>query len=80
MKIRNKFYVAADKVTTDMEQATVADPCEGNSRWVKSTLKDAIAHANQILDKEPQRTHVAISQIVRVVRRKNTPHIVEVVR
>lgn len=89
MKIRNRFYVAAPSVTTEREQAQ--DNTEKNvhlavssgdrsGKWTRKDLKAAIAHAEQILELEPSKDHVAVVQIVRVVRRKKAPVVVEVVK
>ena len=77
MKVRNKFYVATDKVTTDLEQQDRKTDPFPTARWTKPTLEDAIEHAEAILEKEPRREHVAIVRIVRIVRRKKAPLIVE---
>lgn len=87
-KVRNKFYVAAPNVTTNSEQDQINDDTvrlstdsgDRNGKWTRPTLPAAIAHAETILEKEPNRDHVAIVQIVRIVRRKKLPAVVEVVR
>lgn len=48
-------------------------------KWTRRDLKDAIKHAEQILEAQPNRDHVTIVKIVRVVRRKKAPVVVEVV-
>lgn len=81
-KIRNKFYVAHPKVHTNFEQATdnestvIARP----QRWTRKTLKDAVAHAEAILEANPQQDEACVVQIIRRVRRKKQPLIVETVR
>lgn len=79
--VRNRFYVAADRMLSESEQGTDNTiPQSHGCRWSKKTLAQAIAHAEEILDKEPAKETVAIVQIVRVVRRKRAPVVVEVVR
>jgi hypothetical protein len=78
VKIRNRFYVAAPAVTTHTEQDQANT--ERSARWTHPTLKAALAHAETILEENPNKDHVAVVQIVRVVRRKKAPVVVEVVR
>jgi hypothetical protein len=88
VKIRNRFYVAAASVTTNREQGQVNEPKNvhlsgpnnDGGRWTRPTLAAAVAHAQQILEDNPSQDHVAITQIVRIVRRKKAPVVVEVVR
>lgn len=87
MKVRNKFYVAAANVTSFAEQDAEDRPLNisgssqvGYGRWTKPTLALAIAHAETILEKDPTKDHVAIAQIVRVVRREKQPFVVETVK
>lgn len=93
VKIRNRFYVAAEKVTSASEQDQVNDPTkvhladgmkrtplQQSGKWTRPTLKAAIAHAEQILEANPTQDHVAIVQIVRTVRRKKAPLVVETVK
>lgn len=49
-------------------------------KWTRKTLDDAVNMAEQMLEAQPERDHVAIVQIVRIVRRKKAPITVEVVR
>lgn len=93
MKVRNKFYVAAPSVTAEHEQAEPnlegKVPLAGGPlpkglinrpRWTRHTLADALKHAEQMLEADPKLEHVAVTQIVRVVRRKKAPVVVEVVK
>lgn len=88
VKIRNRFYVASPSVTKDLEQAQdnlpdqtdLATHHQGAGKWTRKKLADVVAQAEVILAQDPQKDHVAIVQIVRVVRRKVAPIIVEVVR
>lgn len=59
MKVKKRFYVAAQHILTN--------------DWAKTSLEDAIAHAKEILDSEPNRDMIAISQIIYVVKRETTP-------
>jgi hypothetical protein len=80
-KVRNKFYVAADSVTRHSEQgqdnAYAAGQTSGARPWTKKSLDDAIKQAGDILEAEPSRDHVAIVRIIRIVRRKKSPLVVE---
>lgn len=90
VKVRNRFYVAAPSVTTAAEQDYVNTenlvslqtlPNEpGNGKWTRHLLKDTIEQAEKILEANPKQDHVAIVQIVRIVRRKKMPLVVETVR
>jgi hypothetical protein len=90
MKVRNRFYVAAPSVTTESEQAQDNIPGKGvrlsvspndrGGRWTRKNLADAIKHAEEVLDQDPNKDHVAIVRIVRVVRRKKAPVVVEVIK
>lgn len=89
MKVRNRFYVAATSVTSNSEQAQdntsdkvhlAVSSGDRHGKWTRKNLKDAIKHAEDLLELEPSKDHVAIVQIVRVVRRKKAPVVVEVVR
>ena len=75
MKIVNKFYVASDRVTTEREQSN-----QPLNRWTKKTLAEAIKHAEELLEKEPHQEFKAIVQIIRIVRRKRAPIVVERVK
>lgn len=89
MKVRNRFYVAAPSVTTSSEQAQdnlegkvrlSVSPNDRNGKWTRKTLAAAISHAETMLEQDPSKDHIAIVQIVRVVRRKKAPVVVEVVK
>jgi hypothetical protein len=88
MKVRNRFYVAAPSVTSASEQDQVnsnpamlaVSPNDRCRSWTRSTLKDAVEHARKVLEQDPSKDHVAIVQIVRVVRRQKAPVVVEVVK
>ena len=77
VKINNKFYVAAERVTTAKEQAL--NPI-AYKQWPKKTLAEAIKHAEEILNESSLKDHVAIVKIIRVVRRKEVPIVVETVK
>lgn len=94
VKIRNKYYVAAAKVSTELEQAqdnvsgkiSLANGSgtntrgygENTGRWTRKDLKGAVEHAEQILEANPTQDHVVIVKMVRIVRRKKAPLVVEV--
>jgi hypothetical protein len=91
VKIRNKYYVAADRVTTHSEQdqdnvdgkvafAGVTSQSRSYGKWTRKDLSAAIAHAEQVLEADPAKEHVAIVKIIRVVRRKKAPLVVEVIK
>jgi hypothetical protein len=90
VKIRNKYYVASPSVTTAREQgqdnkapavslATHHVGAESGGRWTRKDLADCITQATEQLEKNPGLEHVAIVRIVRVVRRKKQPVVVEVI-
>lgn len=94
-KVLNRFYVASDKMISEAEQSTpnmgeqtvrveyyYERGCSRprHTRWAKHDLKQAIEHAREILDNDPSKNEVAIVRIVKMVRRKATPVIVEDVR
>lgn len=81
-KIRNKFYVAHNKVHSLAEQNQPNEPTviAQPQRWTRATLKDAIKHAEAILEANPQQEEACVVQIVRRVRRRKLPLIVETVR
>lgn len=90
-KVLNRFYVASDKMISEAEQGTVNtgeqrvshdgyNDRPRHTRWAKRDLAQAIDHARQILDNDPSKHEVAIVRIVKMVRRKATPVIVEDVR
>lgn len=94
VKIRNKYYVAAAKVSTELEQGqdnvsgkiSLANGSgtntrgygENTGRWTRKDLKGAVEHAEQILEANPSQEHVVIVKMVRIVRRKKAPLVVEV--
>lgn len=85
--LSNKYYVASPNVTKDHEQAEphrdqarLAIRPNSTGRWTRHTMADAVAHAERLLELDPTLDHVAVSQIVRIVRRKKAPVIVETVR
>lgn len=89
LKVRNRFYIAASLVTSasEQDQDNTSDKAhlalrsgDRSGKWTRKTVKDAVAHAEQILADEPGKDHVAIVQIVKIVRRKAAPIIVENVR
>jgi len=51
-----------------------------HTRWAKRDLSQAIDHARDILDNDPSKSEVAIVRIVKMVRRKATPIVVEDVK
>ena len=79
MKIRNRFYASGEHLTALKEQAQVHDETTDKRLWTRSTLEDAIERARQMLMDDPQRNVVAISQIIRLVRRLDPPIRVEIV-
>ena len=87
-KVNNAYYVASPSVTTAREQDQKNDGKNGRlavhssdgGKWTRPTLNAAIEHANEMLDKDPSLEHVAITKIVRIVRRRKLPNVVEVVK
>ena len=86
-KVHNRFYVASDKMTSEMEQASPnteskqsKDYTGRHNRWAKNTVAQAIDHARELLEKDPAREHVAIVKVIKLVRRKKMPIIVEDVK
>ena len=62
MDPKRRFYVGSNRMSPN---------------WAKATLKEAVEHAKQILEKSPQLDETFVVQIVRVVRRKQVPLVVE---
>ncbi len=86
MKVRNKFYVAAPTVTSHSEQNQINDPkhvrlsmspLDRGGKWTRKDLASAVEHARRILNDDPNKDHVAVVQIVKIVRRQVAPVIVE---
>lgn len=67
-KKRNLFYVAHPKIVNDL---TSKEPS-----WAKPTLADAIEHGKEIMEQE-DRDVVLIVKVIRVLRRKKPPILVE---
>jgi len=67
MKLKNRFYVASDRIV------------EGgvNPQWRKPTLEAAVRHAQELMDSDDT-DEKYIVQIVRVIRRKKAP--IEVIK
>lgn len=63
-----RFYVGSKSVM----------PAGSNAQWAKGTLKEAIAHATTLCEQTGQDQFVV--QVVRVVRRKTPPVVVETVK
>ena len=61
--VKRKYYVAA-------QQILVND-------WAQTTMSETIQKAARILESEPRREYVVISQIVKIVKRKEAPIVVE---
>ena len=61
--VKRKYYVAA-------QQILVND-------WAQATMSETIQKAARILESEPRREYVVISQIVKIVKRKEAPIVVE---
>lgn len=85
MKINNRFYVAAQRMLTALEQssarktrAIMGGP--QNFPWSVSTLEGATDHAKELLTADPNLEQVAIVKIIRVVRRETPPIVVEDLR
>jgi hypothetical protein len=79
LKIRNKFYIGHPKITSEAEQGQMNDPAMASQpvRWTRATLEDAIKHAELRLEANPKEDHCVIVQVIRIVRRKRAPVIVE---
>jgi len=69
MKKLNRFYIGADHIARSIETGK-------NDPWTKSTLLEAIKHAEKVLDDE-DRNVVVVVQIVRIVRRRKAPIVIE---
>lgn len=88
VKVNNKFYCASPNVTREKEQkqkndgknGTLAIRATDGGRWTRPTLEAAVEHAREQLRQNPELDHVAVVQIVRVVRRAELPLIVETVK
>lgn len=66
MKLSKKYYVAADRVTSY------------GSDWAHETLQEAIEHARSLLEGDPHGTDTKyVVQIIRCVKRKKMPTVVE---
>lgn len=87
VKVKNRFYVAAERVTSSHEQGqdneagvalAIGENINGGL-WTRKTIDAAIAHAEAVLEANPKRDHVAVVRIVRIVRRRKMPVVVEVV-
>lgn len=72
----NRFYVAASGVTRN----SATHHGGTNDSWAKPTLEAAIEHGRKILDEDRSKDEVFIIQIIRRVRRKDQPVVVEVVK
>lgn len=72
-KTINKFYVGAEHIARAIEAGT-------NDSHTCATLDEAIAEAKGTLEEYPNRQSVIIVQIVRIVRRKNIPVEIQVVK
>jgi hypothetical protein len=81
VKLHNRFYIASQSVTSPSEQGQVNVLGDRilRRRWTSHTIDDAIVEATQLLDRELSRDHVAICQIVRIVRRAKTPVVIEII-
>jgi DNA-directed RNA polymerase subunit M/transcription elongation factor TFIIS len=68
MKIPNKYYVAADQIA------------DGDRRnWTKATEAEAVEHARQLLEENPNRQRCFVVKIIKVIRRAKQPVVVETV-
>lgn len=66
MKVKKRFYVAADRVTSY------------GSDWAHETLDEAIEHAKSLLDGDPHGVDTKyVVEVIRCVRRQKTPVVVE---
>ena len=89
VKIRNRFYVASPSVTARSEQdqdnveknvAFALSSGDRSGKWTRKTLADAVKHAEWMIGNDPNLDHVAVVQIVRLIRRKKAPIEVEVIK
>jgi hypothetical protein len=89
VRVRNKFYVAAPSVTTHSEQdqdnteKTVhlaVSSGDRSGKWTRKDLAAAVAHAQQVLEADPSKDHVAVVKIVKIIRRPKPKYIVEDVK
>ena len=56
MRVERKYYCGAAQILTN--------------DWARKTEAEAIEHARQILASEPEKSHVAIVKIIKIVRRR----------
>ena len=68
MKIKNKFYVSSPRMHANNT---------AHQTWGKPTLSEAIDHAKEVLEENPDHEYEYVVQIVRVIRRQKMPVIVE---
>lgn len=71
-KAMKKFYVGTNKV--------FIPGAYSEKTWAKNTLGEAIAHARQILDEKPDQEFAFVVKVVAVIKRKNQPIIVEMIK
>lgn len=62
MKIKKRFYVGSVSTIT-------------NGDWTHRTIEEAIEHAKRLVEDSDEEQYIV--QVIRVVRRKSTPVIVE---
>lgn len=66
----NKFYVGAEHIGSAIARGR-------NAPIVRATIGEAVEDARKTLLKDPHREAVVIVEIIRIVRRKEPPIIVE---
>lgn len=66
VKKMNKFYVASDRISEPVSQGR-------NDRWTRKTLAEATEHAQELLNKQPNKDIMLIVKIVRIVKRAKAP-------
>lgn len=75
MKITKKFYVGANKVFNTHDYG----PLTGET-WAKKTEAEAIEHAKQILEEKPDQDFAFVVKVIKVIRRKRVPLVVETIK
>lgn len=66
----HKFYIGAEHIGSAIARGS-------NAPIVRATIGEAIEDARQTLLKDPRRNAVVIVEIIRIVRRKEPPVIIE---
>ena len=68
----NKFYVGARHIAESIE-------VEDNHEWTKATVEEAVEHARETMEEDNLDMAIVV-QIIRVLKRKSNPIVVEKVK